>query len=171
MLLNCKQCYKKCYWITFALKCFYCPQWFSKIMIMTQMLALMKVYFPLLYVEWCKWMPQNVIEWWLKCKNCYLNLIHVQMFTFHTNECIFALLVAISHKWQQKVYYIFGMICCATHITVCIGVNKSCDSYTIECWILADISLYTHSVSISVLLKDTMERRCVDFIREKLKDL
>ena len=37
-----------------------------KIMLMTRMLALMKVY---LYVEWRKWMPKNVIECWLKCKN------------------------------------------------------------------------------------------------------
>ena len=35
------------------------------------MLALMKVYFSLLYVEWLEWMPKNVIECWLKCNNRY----------------------------------------------------------------------------------------------------
>ena len=84
-----------------------------KIMLMTRMLALMKVYFSLLYVEWRKWMPKNVIECWLKCKNRYWIwlLANVRFFAlmnvslrcwspFHANECVF------SRNEQQKVYLV-----------------------------------------------------------------
>ena len=48
----------------------------------------------------------------IKMQKSLLNLIYGQMFTFCANECIFALLVAVSRKWmcifsykeQQKVY-------------------------------------------------------------------
>ena len=72
----------------------------------------MKVYFSLLYVKWRKWMPKNVIECRLKCKNCYWIWFMHKCLLSRANECIFALLVAISRKWmpivflneQQKVY-------------------------------------------------------------------
>ena len=81
-----------------------------KMVLMTLMLALMKVYFSLLYVEWRKWMPKNVIECWLKCKNRYWIWFRRKCSLFCANECIFALLVAVhtnecvfSRNEQQKV--------------------------------------------------------------------
>ena len=75
---------------------------------MTRMLALMKVYFSLLYFEWRKWMPKNVIECWLKCKNRYWIWFTRECSLFRANECIFALLVAFecifSSNEQQKMY-------------------------------------------------------------------
>ena len=72
-----------------------------KIMLMTGMLVLMKVHFSLLYVEWRKWMPKNVIELWLKCKNRYWIWFMRKYSLFHANACIFALLVAVSCKWMR----------------------------------------------------------------------
>ena len=84
-----------------------------KIMLMTRMLSLMKVYFSLLHVEWRKWMPKNVIECWLKSKNRYwiwfmrikcsvlffaLMKVSSRCWSpFHANECVFC-------YGQQKVY-------------------------------------------------------------------
>ena len=57
---------------------------------------------------------QKCYVYWMliKMQKSLLNLIYGQMFTFCANECIFALLVAVSRKWmcifsykeQQKVY-------------------------------------------------------------------
>ena len=76
-----------------------------KIMLMTRMLALMKVYFSLLCVEWRKWMTKNVIECWLKCKNRYwiwfmrqssffalMNVSSRCWSPFHANKCVFSVM-------------------------------------------------------------------------------
>ena len=60
---------------------------------MTWMLALMKVYFSLLYVEWRKWMPKNVIECWLKWKNRY-------WIWFRRKVRFFALMNVSSRCWS-----------------------------------------------------------------------
>ena len=72
-----------------------------KIMLMIWMLVLIKVYFSLLYVEWRKWIPKNVIECWLKCKNRNWIWFTRKCSLFGANECIFALLVAFSRKWMR----------------------------------------------------------------------
>ena len=84
-----------------------------KIMLITRMLALMKVYFSLLYVEWRKWMPKNVIECWLKCKNRYWIWFMGKCSLFHANECIFAPSVAVSRKWMRifSQWTAKGVIC------------------------------------------------------------
>ena len=69
MLLNCKQGHKN-----FNEQCLHfnvCQLSLLtfKMVLMTLMLALMKVYFSLLYAQWRIWMPKSVIECWLKCKN------------------------------------------------------------------------------------------------------
>ena len=68
-----------------------------KIVLMT--LALMKVYFSLLFAEWHIWMPKSVIECWLKCKNRYWIWFMRKCLHFRANECIVALLAAVSRKW------------------------------------------------------------------------
>ena len=65
------------------------------------MFALMKVYFSLLYDQWPIWMPQSVVECWLKCKNRnWIWFMHKCSY-FRANECIFAQLVAVSRKWLR----------------------------------------------------------------------
>ena len=72
---------------------------------MTRMLALMKVYFSLLYVEWRKWMPKNVIECWLKCKNRYWIWFMGKCSLFRTNKCIFALLY-----WTKNRIFLSSLV-------------------------------------------------------------
>ena len=70
---------------------------------MTCILAQMKVDFSLWYAEWRIGMPKNIIEcrWKGKIKLVIENLIYAEMFVFCANECVFALLVAISRKWMR----------------------------------------------------------------------
>ena len=70
-----------------------------KMVLMTLMFALMKVYFFLLYDQWPIWMPQSVIECWLKCKNRNWIWFMRKCSYFPANECILALLVAVPRKW------------------------------------------------------------------------
>ena len=69
--------------------------------LMTLMLALMKVYFSLLYARWRIWIPKSVIKCWLKCKNRNWIWFMRKCSYFRANGCIFALLVAISRKWLR----------------------------------------------------------------------
>ena len=77
------------------------------------MLALMKVYFSLLYVEWRKWIPKNVFECWLKCKIviesdlcgnvCFFSLMNVSSrcwLPFHTDECVFLVMNSKRCNWN-----------------------------------------------------------------------
>ena len=59
------------------------------------------IFFSFVYVEWRRWMPKNVIECWLKCKNRYWIWFTRKCSLFRANECIFALLVAFSRKWMR----------------------------------------------------------------------
>ena len=52
-------------------------------------------------VEWRKWIPKNVIECWLKCKIVIESDLCAKGSLFRANECIFALLVAVSRKWMR----------------------------------------------------------------------
>ena len=70
-----------------------CPYWLSR------WCYLMKVNFSLLYAEWRIWMPRSVIECWLKCKTRYSIWFMRKRSYFCANECILALLVAVSRKW------------------------------------------------------------------------
>ena len=64
MLLNCKQCHKNVNeWCLHFNACQVFILTF-KMVLMTLMFAFMKV-----YDHWPIWMPQSVIECWLKCKN------------------------------------------------------------------------------------------------------
>ena len=73
-----------------------------KIVLMTWMLALIKVYFSLLYAEWRIWMSKSVlIECWLKCKNRNWIWFMRKCSYFRANKCTLALLVAVSRKWLR----------------------------------------------------------------------
>ena len=64
-----------------------------KIMLMTRMLALMKVYFSLLYAEWHKWTPRNVSESDLCANVRFSELMNVSSrcwSPFHAHECVFS---------------------------------------------------------------------------------
>ena len=72
-----------------------------KMVLMTWMLAQMKVFFSILYVEWrirktpkCFWMLT-------KSKNRYWIWVKRQCSFFGANECIFAQLVALLRKWMR----------------------------------------------------------------------
>ena len=86
----------------------------------------MKVYFSLLYVEWRRWMPKNVIECWLKYKNRYWIWFMCKCSLFRANECIFALLhwspfhaneCVFSFNEQQKVYYRIWTVLKGNYVT------------------------------------------------------
>ena len=59
------------------------------------------IFFSFVYVEWRRWMPKNVIECRLKCKNRYWIWFTRKCSLFRANECIFPLLVAFSRKWMR----------------------------------------------------------------------
>ena len=69
-----------------------------KMVLMTLMLALTKVYLSLLYAEWRIWMPKSVIECWLKCKTRNWIWFMRKCLFFRVHECILTLLVAVSRK-------------------------------------------------------------------------
>ena len=62
MLLNCKQCHKNVNEKCLHFNVFLVSLLTFKTVFMTLILALMKVYFPLLYFERRKSMPKNVIK-------------------------------------------------------------------------------------------------------------
>ena len=72
-----------------------------KMVLMTCILAQMKVYFPLLFAEWRIWMSKSVIKCWLKCKHRYWIWFMRKCSHFRANECLFAQLIAISRKWLR----------------------------------------------------------------------
>ena len=74
-----------------------------KVVLMTYLLAQLKVYFSLLYAEWRKWMPESVLVRWLKCQKTLLNLICAQVSYFRANECLYL-----------RIYAIFCMNWCNT---------------------------------------------------------
>ena len=51
--------------------------------------------------QWPIWMPKSVIECWLTCKNHNWIRFMRKCSLFCANECIFALLVAVSRKWVR----------------------------------------------------------------------
>ena len=73
--------------------------------LMTWMLAQMKVYFPLLYAEWPIWTCENAIECKEKCKNRYWMWVTCKCSLLGGHECIFALLVVNSRKWMRIFSY------------------------------------------------------------------
>ena len=101
MLLNCKQCYKNVNEDCLHFNICQLSILTFKMVFVTLMLALMKVYFSVLFAQWPIWMPTSVIECWLKCINRNWIWFMRKCSYFRANECIFALLVAVSRKWLR----------------------------------------------------------------------
>ena len=103
--MKCKQCDRKVKkWYMHFNVCLLSLLTF-KMVLMTCILAQMKVYFCLLYAEWRIWMPESVIGCWSKCKNCYWTWFMRKCSYFRANECLFAQLIAVSHKWLRIFSY------------------------------------------------------------------
>ena len=92
---------EECWWIAFALKCLpIVPDDFQD-NVNDSNVGVNESIFSLLYAQWREWMPKNVIECWLKCKNRYYIWFMRKCSLFRANECIFALLVAVLRKWMR----------------------------------------------------------------------
>ena len=72
--------------------------------LMTWMLAQMKVYFPLLYAEWRIWTYENAIECKQKCKNRYWIWVTCKCLLLDAHECIFTL--SVGQFTQMNAYFL-----------------------------------------------------------------
>ena len=110
MLLNCKKCYKNVNEWCFHFNVSQLSLLTFKMVLMTLMLALMKVYFSLLYAEWRIWILKSVTECWLKCKNRNWIWFMRKCSYFRANECIYCSPFlgndyVFSRNEQQKVQF------------------------------------------------------------------
>ena len=108
MLLNCKQFHKNFNEQCLHLNVCQLSLLTFKMVLMTLMLALMKVYFSLLYAQWRIWMPKSVIECWLKWKNRNWIWFMRKCSYFRAIGRTFALLVAVWRKFTIACFLVMN---------------------------------------------------------------